>query len=158
MYLLIILLNINLNSSVLPGTCNELLPELTSYIDFLEETGDILVTKKEIKTANKIYDFLSIRKLYQQKAKNYSNPIDLIIKDFLCKSAANNQLSSSDDALHKNIKTNIKIFLDKAKKEYKKNKNEIEEENKKKQRINANKEKINKLKKDSYKRLEKELK
>jgi hypothetical protein len=73
------------------------------------------------KKAKKVYDALSIRSLYQETTRDYINPIDKMLKDFLCKCYLenNNQTFSADsDIARKYVTKNIDRFINDATNKY----------------------------------------
>lgn len=107
-------------TTTMPNTCKDLLPELSPYIEFMEQIGAAWITKSP-KSAKKVYDALSVRNLYQETTRDYSNPIDQMLKDFLCKCYIenNNQTFSADSNIaRKYVSKNIDRFIKDATNKY----------------------------------------
>lgn len=156
MKLILVLINffifVTLNSYEIPNTCKDLLPNLIEYIETFETIGDTFVSNKDYKNAKKIYDTLSVRRLYQRNTKDFNNPIDILIKDFLCNCKNQNKIEEL-----KCIKKYSLNLLKKSKTEYKTFKNREKKQEKEKAELKKHKSTINKLKKNSYEKITKEL-
>lgn len=97
-----------------PKTCKDLLPDMSEYIYFFEQVGDLWAVK-DPNSAKKIYDVLAIRRLYQETSQNYINPVDEKIKNTICDCYTKNnaQLFTADsktirDCLDKTVPKLIK--------------------------------------------------
>jgi hypothetical protein len=104
----------------MPNTCKELLPELSPYIEFMEQIGASWIEKSP-KKAKKVYDALAIRTLYQETTRDYINPIDKMLKDFLCTFYKNNNenvFSADSNVAREYINKNIDTFIKEATKKY----------------------------------------
>jgi hypothetical protein len=156
MKLLLLLINffifVNLNSYEIPNTCQDLLPNLIEHIETFETIGDTFVANKDYKNAKKIYDTLSVRKLYQKDLKDFNNPIDILIKDFLC----NCKKQNKNEEL-KCIKKNSRNLLKKAKLKYKSFKAKEKKQEKEKAKLKKYRKTIKTFKNKSYKKIRKEL-
>lgn len=145
---------------IVPKTCNELLPDITEYIYFFEQVGDIWATQNKTK-AKKIYDVLAIRTLYQERSKNYINPIDGMIKDAICVcyTENNSELFTSDSKIIRDcLDKNIKELIKNSKKEYKDLTTKLKQEEKTLKLTEKQIYEINYLKESSMKNMKKELK
>ncbi len=104
----------------MPNTCKELLPELGPYIGFMEQAGSLWITSSP-KKAKKVYDALAVRTLYQKTTRDYINPIDGMLKDFLCKCYYDNNeqtFSADSNILRKYLGSNIDEFIKSATNKY----------------------------------------
>ena len=83
-----------------PKTCNELLPDMSEYIYFFEQVGDIWATQSPVKAKN-VFDVLSIRRLYQETTTDYINPVDDMIKKYICEcyTKNNSEVFTSDSKI-----------------------------------------------------------
>ena len=118
--------------SIMPATCNDLLPDLGEHIMFMEQVGHLWLLKSPVR-AKKIYDVLAIRRLYRETTKSYVNPIDGQIKDYLCDCYFKNkkQLYRADSAvIRKYSQKNIKKLISSATEEYLKLRMKIYDEEK----------------------------
>lgn len=156
MNLLLVLINffifVNLNSYEIPNTCQDLLPNLVEYLEAFETIGDTFVANKDYKNAKRMYDTLSVRKLYQRDLKDFNNPIDLLIKDFLCNCKKGTKLDTI-----KCIKKHNRNLLKKSKLKYKEFKKKERKQEKEKAKLRRHRSTIKKLKNRSYKKIKKEL-
>jgi hypothetical protein len=106
--------------SIMPGTCNDLLPDLGEHIMFMEQVAHLWISKDPAQ-ARKVYDVLAIRRLYQETTKNYVNPIDGQIKNYLCDCYFKNkkQLYRADSlVIRKYSQKNINKLISSATDEY----------------------------------------
>ena len=144
---------------ILPKTCNDLLPDMGEYIEFMEEVGNLWVAK-DPGQAKKIYDALAIRKLYQETTKDYINPVDNQIKGYLCDCYINNDrktYSADSSTIRAYSKKNIKKLIDSASDEYIKLKIQIYNDDKAEKMTAAMRQKIEKIKAEAFFSMEKEL-
>ncbi|MFH1223137.1 MAG: hypothetical protein V1647_02190 [Pseudomonadota bacterium] len=103
-----------------PNTCNDLLPDIIPYISFFDQTGDLWAAENPGKS-KKIYDVLAVRKLYLETTKNTLNPIDDMIKKYLCDCYAKNKnvrFDSNSAVIRKYMEKNLDKLLKDVKKEY----------------------------------------
>jgi hypothetical protein len=142
-----------------PKTCNDLLPDMYEYIYFFEQVGDIWATQSPVK-AQRIYDVLSIRRLYQETTSDYINPVDDKIKKYICDCYTDNksELFTSDS---KTIRTcldkSIPKLIKESKKEYLTLKAKIKKDSNIMKLTLQQKQKISDLKKASFSKMEHEL-
>lgn len=142
-----------------PKTCNDLLPDMYEYIYFFEQVGDIWATQSSVK-AQKVYDVLSIRRLYQETTNDYINPVDDLIKKYICDCYLDNksELFTSDS---KTIRTcldkSIPKLTKESKKEYLTLKAKMRKDSNLMKLTLQQKEKIDNLKKASFSKIEHEL-
>ncbi|MCX6112201.1 MAG: hypothetical protein NTY22_02810 [Proteobacteria bacterium] len=142
-----------------PNTCDDLLPDMGEYIEFMEEVGNLWVAK-DPGQAKKIYDVLAIRKIYQETTHDYINPIDKQIKDYICDCYFTNDkkpYSADSSVIRKYSEKNIKKLISSASDEYIKLKMEIYKEDKREKMTAAMREKIEKLRSEAMFGMEKEL-
>ena len=107
-------------TTTMPNTCSDLLPEMGTYIEFMEQVGVMWISASP-KKAQKIYDALAVRTLYQETTRDYINPIDKMIKDFLCKCYFDNEqkpFSADSAVIRKYSNKNIDSFIRSATDEY----------------------------------------
>jgi hypothetical protein len=95
----------------MPSTCNDLLPDIQDYISFTEETAELMVNNNP-DLSKKLYELLSIRKMYQNNTRESYNPIDDLIKNYLCfclKQNSNELFTSNSNE----IRNFFKVYIDK---------------------------------------------
>jgi len=142
----------------LPKSCDDLLPDVFQYISFFEQVGDLRAVK-EPKRAEKIYDVLAIRRLYQETTRDYLNPIDDKIKNCACKCRKNNADTPTSDSqfVRTCIDKNIEKLIKESKTEYKTLRARMKKEDNLLRLTNAQQEKIENLKDRAYIKMGREL-
>ena len=144
---------------MLPNTCNDLLPDMGEYIEFMEEVGNLWLVK-DPGQAKKIYDALAIRTLYQETTRDYVNPIDKQIKDYLCDCYLNNdkhRYAADSSTIRKYSDKNIKKLISSASDEYIKLRLKIYNDEKMEKMTAAMREKIERAKLEAMLNMKKEL-
>ena len=145
--------------AILPNTCNDLLPDVGQYINLLEQTGD-LCTTENTKQATIVYDVLAIRNMYLDTTKNYINPIDGLIKNFLCDCSSKNKdelFASNSKTIRTCLEKDGKDLIKKVKNEYINLKLKINEEDKSIKFSSEQKAKVERLREQSLKNMTDEL-
>jgi hypothetical protein len=145
--------------SIVPATCDDLLPDQGEYIMFMEQVGHLWISKNPAQ-ARKVYDVLAIRRLYQETTKNYVNPIDGQIKNYLCDCYFNNnkQLYSADSlVIRKYSQKNIKKIINSATEEYLKLRMKLYDEQKEEKMSVAWRKKIEKMRLAEIRAMQKKL-
>jgi len=143
-----------------PKTCTDLLPDMYEYVYFFEQVGD-LWTIQSPTNAQKVYDVLSIRRLYQETTSDYVNPIDGMIKTRICdcydKNSAKPFLADSK-IIRACLDKNLPKLIKESKKEYLTLKAKIKKENNFIKLTTEQRHKIENLKRSSFTKIENELK
>lgn len=106
--------------AVMPNTCNELLPDVAPYIELFEQTASLRTTSEPAKV-KRMFDLIALRSMYQERSKDYNNPIDWIIKDLICLCSFQNTaeiFTSQSKNLNAGIDKNIDTYIKKAETEY----------------------------------------
>lgn len=155
-----LLLNFNVAESLYsPGTCKDTLPDMGEYISFMEEVGALWVAKSPAQAA-KVYDVLAIRKMYQETTKDFINPIDNKIKEFICDcyTKNNNSVYQADSStIRTYAEKNIKKLINSASDDYIKLKMDIYAQQKADKTTSAMQNKIDKIKINSMYKMNREL-
>ena len=110
--------------------------------------------------AQKVYDVLAIRRLYQETTSDYINPIDDMIKKYVCECYAknNSELFSADSKIIRScLDKSIPKLTKESKKEYLTLKNKMKKENNLMKLTKKQKQKIENLKQASFRKIEHEL-
>ncbi|MEI6079087.1 MAG: hypothetical protein WCQ53_00415 [bacterium] len=133
-----------------PRTCKDLLPDVAEYIDFMEEVGNRWIANNPVQ-AKKVYDVLAIRRMYQETTKDYINPIDNEIKDFVCACYTENKdqvFASNSTIIRKYSQKNINKLIKTATNDYVKLKVKIYDEEYMERMTAAMRKKVEKAKRD----------
>ena len=154
---MLILIALNIMSNLLladpllaPRTCKDLLPDVAEYINFMEDVGNRWIANNPVQ-AKKVYDVLAIRKMYQKTTKDYINPIDNEIKDFVCACYTENkdQVFASNSGIIRNYsQKNISKLIKTATDDYVKLKVKIYDEEYMERMTAAMRKKVEKAKRD----------
>jgi len=145
--------------TTIPNTCSDLLPDIAPYIDFFEQTGDLWYSESPSK-AKKIYDVLAVRKLYQDTTTNSINPIDGLIKKYLCSCYAKNNktlFSANSSVIRKCLNKDLDKLIKDAKKEFKKMMAEKRKDDKAIKLSDETRQRIKRSKDEAMKDMEHEL-
>jgi len=143
----------------IPNTCNDLLPDMYPYMNFIEQTGDLWASENPQK-AKKIYDVMAIRKLYQESTRNSINPIDDLIKKYLCDCYVKNKkisFDSNSSVIRKYFDKNIDKLIKDTKKEYKNMITKKQKDDTSLKLSESTKEKITRLKNEAIVDMDREL-
>lgn len=105
---------------VLPNTCQDLLPDMDDFISFFQDVG-VLWSYTNQTHAKEVFELLAMREIYQKKNMDWANPIDNMIKDYLCQcyESNNNELYySSSEVIRTYLTSNLKSMMEKAQMRY----------------------------------------
>jgi len=142
-----------------PKTCNDLLPDMYEYAYFFEQVGDLWAIQSPMK-AQKVYDVLAIRRLYQETTNDYVNPVDDMIKMYVCDCYTNNnsELFTSDSKVIRScLDKTIPKLIKESKKEYLTLKAKMKKEDNLIKLTKEQKQKIDNLKRAAFTKMEHEL-
>jgi hypothetical protein len=106
--------------TVLPNTCQDLLPNMDDFIVFFQDVG-VLWSYSDQKQAKKVFELVAMRDIYQKKNMDWINPIDNMIKDYLCQCYTLNKEElyySSSEVIRTYLKANLNIMMEKAQMRY----------------------------------------
>jgi len=132
----------------MPSTCNELLPDISPYIELFDQTAQLWAIESPQK-ARKMFDLLALRTMYQEVSTDYNNPIDWLIKDSVCYCSIKNKgelFTSNSKDLKTCLDKDLNKFVENAEKEYIKLKMEKLKKDKILKLTNEQKIKIEKIK------------
>jgi hypothetical protein len=105
---------------ILPNNCQDLLPDMDKYIDFFQEVG-VLWSYTDTRHSQKIFELLAMRDIYQKKNLDWTNPIDNMIKDYLCHCYLTNKgelYYSSSEVIRSYLREHLKTMMEKAEMRY----------------------------------------
>ncbi|MBN1113969.1 MAG: hypothetical protein JXA66_01375 [Oligoflexia bacterium] len=90
---------------VSPETCDDLLPDMGEYIDFMDEVASFWSHSNPQKSTE-VYELLAIRTIYQKHSYDFENPIDELVRKAVCECYEKN-----DKKLFKSNSGLIRTFL-----------------------------------------------